>query len=540
MTDNPSGWELPEYRNNPLIARLPAILSEDEAIQVLSEPPDFSEQERGWADHLRAHCIMRLGRYFLPLSRHLQLERHFSLLLRQGYIGRNPLTGDYLQHLRDGHEMLVHRDLHAGLGTAPSTASSFALIGCSGMGKTRTIAHILHLYPKVIRHSKPFSFDQVVWLKLESPYQGSPKQLCISFFQTIDLLLGTEYLQAYRRSSLDEMMVHMTQVARIHAVGVLVVDEIQHLNRARGTGKEDLLNFLVTLVNTIGIPVILIGTLGAVRTLTGDFRQARRASGLGSMVWERLSRADGWDYFVTRMWRYQWTQEHTPLTEEILECLYDESQGIIDVVIKLFMLAQMQVIQLRRARGRPETLDAKLFRHIAKENFKLISPMINALKRGDREAIIKYDDIRPFRDHIGDIFLQKIASLEPASMPAISIGPERATAPSGDPVASVRSALAGLNIAPDVAEAMLATAITQVGAHDSLTLMGAVMAQLQRPDATPMAQPRRKRPVKRDTPVMADDDLRAIVARGMESGLNGYQALAQAGVIRPVLGDFPV
>ena len=51
-------------------------------------------------------------------------------------------------------------------------------------------------------------------------------------------------------------------------------------------GSERMLNFFVTLVNTIGLPVILIGTPEAIGVLQEKFRQARRGSGLGDMVFE--------------------------------------------------------------------------------------------------------------------------------------------------------------------------------------------------------------------------------------------------------------
>lgn len=173
----------------------------------------------------------------------------------------------------------------------------------------------------------------------------------------------------------------------LHAVGVLVIDEIQHLKQARGTGPDAMLNFLVTLVNTIGIPVIIIGTLGALPLLQGDFRQARRASGLGNLVWERMEDGAAWRHFIEKMWTYQWTREVSPLTDEIRRSLYEESQGIVDIVVKLFMLTQLRALQLNATRGRREILDTGLLKHVAAESFRVIHPMIDALKRGDRQAI---------------------------------------------------------------------------------------------------------------------------------------------------------
>ena len=44
------------------------------------------------------------------------------------------------------------------------------------------------------------------------------------------------------------------------------------------------------------------------------------------------------------MWKYQWTQKRAELTEDLRNALYDESQGIIDIAIKLYIMAQIKAI----------------------------------------------------------------------------------------------------------------------------------------------------------------------------------------------------
>ncbi|KJS36238.1 MAG: transposition protein C [Rhodospirillaceae bacterium BRH_c57] len=534
--------ELPEYRDNPFIARLPALMSVQEVWTALADPPIHREEERLYPAHVRVQCIQRLGRYFEPLQRHLQLEETFSILLRQGYISRNPLTTDYIYRLHDGHERVRLRDLSAVRHCVRSTASSFALVGCSGVGKSNGIERVLELYQPVINHAEPFSLDQVVWLKLDCPYIGSPKQLCISFFKEMDRLLGTSYLRKHggARSSIDEMMVHMAHVANLHALGVLIIDEIQHLNQARGTAPDAMLNFLVTLVNTIGIPVIIIGTMGALPLLQGDFRQARRASGLGSLVWERMEPEAAWDHFTENLWRYQWTQEITPLSDDIRQILYEESQGIIDVVIKLFMLTQLRALQLGATRKRPEVLDGGLLRHVAGESFRMIKPMIDALKRNDRKAIAKYDDIRPLRDHVKQIFSDaqmRLSATRPAPPPAQPPAQTMETdAPEAvDPMLGV---LATLGLADDIARLMLAEAKAEAPNASPLDLVAGISAKLsQRGPETKPAKPRRSAKVK---PALGASDLRAVVAAGGASGKSGYESLLEAGLIKPPLSAFPL
>lgn len=524
--------DLPEYRENPFIARLPPLLPSIDIVRALADPPRYSEAERQYPAHLRAECVHRLGRYFEPLERHLQLASKFATLVRQGYISRNPLGADFIHRLQDGHERVVRRELDTPAQRVRSTASSFALVGCSGIGKSKSMERVLELYPQTIHHTEPFSLDQVVWLKLDCPYMGSPKQLCISFFKEMDLRLGTNYLGKHGsgRKSIDEMMVHMAHVANLHATGVLIIDEIQHLRQARGPGPDALLNFLVTLVNTIGIPVIIIGTLGALPLLQGDFRQARRASGLGSMVWERLEAGPTWNHFIDRLWRYQWLREFSPLTDDIREVLYDESQGIIDVVIKLFMLSQLHALQLGMAKPGMEKLTAGLLRHVAKENFRLIHPMIDALKRGDRKAIERYDDIRPLQDHVEQVF--STATIRLNAAPPLQARPVAPTNQGGDE--AILAALQASGVAPDIAMRLVAEVSAEHPGLGTLDQISVIADKLrQRPLAPAPAKKRAKR-----SETLVDGDLRGIVAKGKEVGSSAYAALLTAGAISSPVDDF--
>jgi len=72
------------------------------------------------------------------------------------------------------------------------------------------------------------------------------------------------------------MLTLMCQVVRNTGLGLLIIDEVQHLCGARGLGDERMLNFFVTLVNTAGVPIILIATPKAMSILQSEFRQARR------------------------------------------------------------------------------------------------------------------------------------------------------------------------------------------------------------------------------------------------------------------------
>ncbi len=47
---------LPEHRDNPFIAKLPPLMSEQEVIAALSEEPSIKEEERA----IRTICVVRV------------------------------------------------------------------------------------------------------------------------------------------------------------------------------------------------------------------------------------------------------------------------------------------------------------------------------------------------------------------------------------------------------------------------------------------------------------------------------------------------
>lgn len=161
---------LPEYDGNPFIAKLPPLKSQLELYKELLSVPHFDIKEAAYPAHVRKHCIVRLAKCFLPQARQVDLSDRFSMLLRQGYVGRNPLTHDYLHHLQNGFERIEQKSLEAAVSKpVQNTANSFALLGCPGVGKTLAMNCVLAQYPQVIWHEQPHVLVQIVWLRLEAP-----------------------------------------------------------------------------------------------------------------------------------------------------------------------------------------------------------------------------------------------------------------------------------------------------------------------------------------------------------------------------------
>jgi hypothetical protein len=378
-----------EYRGNPLIEALPPIHSEDEARAALASYPVYDPHLRSDPKHLRFHHIQSTLSLFVVLPMHMELERRFSICIRQGLISRNPTGADWW---RGVHE---RADAFAGAHSyrSWSRAVGFGLLGISGMGKSVSTEAVLDLYPQVILHKdvgSELSLAQIVWLKLECPHDGSIKGLCLDFFASIDRLLGTEYARTYGgvRRTVDDMKPGMALVASAHALGVLVIDEIQRLSPFKSGGPTRMIDFLVQLINTIGVPIVLIGTPKARSIFEREFRIIRRASGQGDLIWDRMHEDATWRFFLEFLWRYQYTKTDSQLTDEMSQTLYYETQGIVDLGVKLYLLAQVRAILSGKERITPA-----IVKSAARDHLRLAQPVLKALRSGKAAEIAPYDDI---------------------------------------------------------------------------------------------------------------------------------------------------
>ena len=78
----------------------------------------------------------------------------------------------------------------------------------------------------------------------------------------------------------------------------------------------------------------------------------------------------------------------TPWPPALSELFYKRTQGIPALVVRLFQLSQLQAIREGR-----DSLTEELIAEVAEEKFKLVAPMLEALRKDDKKAIMKYEDL---------------------------------------------------------------------------------------------------------------------------------------------------
>ncbi|MBG9787124.1 hypothetical protein ABD74_05195 [Brevibacillus laterosporus] len=404
--------EILGYKDNPFIEALPPIFEEVYVAANIGKYPSYHDEQRKLGKLTRLHLVQQISDYVEPLQAHLLVEQRLSRLIRHGYKARNPFAAESVRQYHIGFKNILHAGIdEEGLNLAGvrSTAAGFAILGVSGQGKTTAIESTLLLYPQVIHHTtyndQPFLRKQLVWLKLNCPFDGSLKGLCLNFLQAVDSHLGTNYFQKFvsKGSSVDILIPVMAHIATLHGLGTLVIDEIQNLSFMKSGGAEKMLNYFTQLINTIGVPVVLIGTFKAMKLLSGSFSQARRSTGQGDLIMDRLTEGEEWDYFIENLWGYQWTAIKTPLTPPIRKMMYELSQGIIDIAVKLYMLVQWEAIGNEEGE---EKITLSLLKYVADRHMQLVQPLLKALKRKDPNIYALVDDLYPKWGEL-DQFLQK-------------------------------------------------------------------------------------------------------------------------------------
>lgn len=197
------------------------------------------------------------------------------------------------------------------------------------------------------------------------------------------------------------------------------------------------------------------------------------------------------------------------------------------MLVKLFMLAQLEIMEQNSFRNTPEVMDARLFRETAARHFKLIEPMMTALKTNSQRDIRKYDDLRPLESHVRQIFQNALLQSEPLPAPDPEAEADRKGLP--DPLIG---ALVQAGLAEDIAVLMATKTRTLHPGASVLELIGHVSALLR--DHGPETSKKAKRAPRKDKPrQLPVSILSDIVRKGREAGQSAEESLIAAGLVRP-------
>lgn len=249
------------------------------------------------------------------------------------------------------------------------------ILGESGAGKTTAVLHALSYLPQLIIHEmKNARMYQIPYLNVSCSPDGSVKNFLDICIEELEKITGDFSLHR-TKSTADEKTKLFRNLALRFNVGVIVVDEIQNLLKAK---NKIILNHFLMLSNDLSIPFVFVGTRNVYQFLKGCEFFTQRRLGREIQV-ERFLYGSLWEDFLQKLWKYQWTREVIPLSVEMERVFYEVSGGIIDRVVTLYLIAQKKAILLEC--DLPEYFTPAFVRDIAETDFSLSSGELQILAK---------------------------------------------------------------------------------------------------------------------------------------------------------------
>jgi hypothetical protein len=396
---------IPKNQGNPFIEALPNRVDISTFIDALSSAPPIDSKYNNLCIEDRLEFVQQIRPdFWLPLPAHYDKYRNLYTMIKMGYQSRNPMHAMYNRQFAVGWDEIFKAGIDesgANLAGNVQTAQSLVEIAINGFGKTQMYERMLTgLFPQVIHHceyqGRAFSQTQLVWLKVECPYNKSVGTFCKSFYAEIDKLLGTNFYERYaeKPGTIDKLVIRLIKTVAQVNLGVLVIDEIQKIQKAYSGGEEDMIDFITQLVNTLGVPVILIGSYKALYLFKDSLANTRKCLPNGyaeNISGHMLENSWEWNHFIENLWDLQYTKTYTEITPEIKKTMHFYSMGIPDIAVKLFIHIQSRTI----VNGGDERIRLSFIREVAEKSLNLVQPIFNRIRSGDPSAYKELDDVKP-------------------------------------------------------------------------------------------------------------------------------------------------
>lgn len=354
---------------NPLLDALPPQLSLKEFYEAVSYVPSLPDNYKKMSMSERYALAENIANIYLPLDFSVVAYHAIYSGIRSAYKGKTQT--DIIRQLNEVGKCIFYKHPEK-MEDARTQAECFSILGEPGMGKTVTIQKILNLFPQVIHHEEyeghPFEHEQIVYIKIESPANNSPRGACLQILAAIDEILGTDLCAEERRrsSNLDMLITRIAQICTRFSIGCIVIDEIQNILQAVTPNKSfvattgsHMVKFLVELANKTGVCLAFVGIPTVIRMFDTEPHLARRTRG------PRVPNLDNDETFETIlqvMWDNMPILYPVPLSKEIKEKVYKITGGVIAKMQKLIILSAQHAIYFET-----EQVNEKLLTKIAKQ-----------------------------------------------------------------------------------------------------------------------------------------------------------------------------
>lgn len=372
----------PDHEGNPVIEALPRLNNIKDYFRYCATNSIHTREEAIEKPyHIRRDYLNQLQRDFvLPNYGIWDVYQMIVNALFTSYSSRNPIKENTTEKvIKDYRDLLQIRDLT----TKVAVSNSCSLFGISGIGKTTAVNLATSTFPKAILHKNLDceNFIQIPIVKVECPKDGSIKDLCRFFFIELDKILGdSTYEEDYckKKDSESDRVNALSKLVLKHHIGIIIVDEIQHLDAQKSGGEKRMLRFFLNLDNTLGIPIMLVGTRDGIAIFKDDDKLIRRFTASGFLEWNPKPEDGEWKRFIQRLFIYQYTNEKADENIDWPRLFYHYSQGIYSRAFQIFKIAHHLAFDYNK-----EKITVSLINQVIKERLYIDEPLFE-IKRKDK------------------------------------------------------------------------------------------------------------------------------------------------------------
>ncbi|MBP3919927.1 MAG: ATP-binding protein [Clostridia bacterium] len=361
--------------SNHILKNLPFMKSGEELISSLTVLPEYNEDIRKENESIRLIALSDLYKIYLPSNMSAEIySKLYLALLRSLQKKETKLS---VKQQVQNYYAIRQKENNGILGGS----DSFTIIGTSGIGKSSAIHMAINLITgnHIIELEEPY-VKIIPCIIVQCPFDSSVKGLLLEILRKVDESIGSKYYQnaIKSRATTDMLIGSVSQVALNH-IGLLVVDEIQHVVNAKN-GKS-LVGMLTQLINNSGISICMVGTPECTVFFEQAMQLARRSLGL------QYTKMDYDQYFIdfcTILFSYQYVKNKTEINEAIIQWLYEHSAGMISIVVSLIHDAQEIAIL-----NKGETLDIISLNEAYKQRLIMLHGYIEPSSKKKTSAIKK-------------------------------------------------------------------------------------------------------------------------------------------------------
>ncbi|MDO5399213.1 MAG: TniB family NTP-binding protein [bacterium] len=316
---------------NNIIDLLPKMIAGDDLTEALTIMPEYDKGICNQDKAIRLMALSDLYRVYLPSQMTIEIYSKLYLALIRSL--KKKVTKTAVRQQNANRQAILRQGYNGIIGGS----DSFTIIGTSGIGKSSAISRAVELITdnRIIETTEPYT-KIIPCVIVQCPFDSSVKGLLLEILRKVDEHLETKYYEnALRARATVDMMIGSVSQAALNHIGLLIVDEIQNVCNSKN-GKS-LVGMLTQLINNSGISICMVGTPESSYFFEQAMQLARRSLGLNynTMKYDEYFRQ-----FCEILFSYRYVQNESPLSDAVIEWLYEHSAGVISVVVSLVHDAQ--------------------------------------------------------------------------------------------------------------------------------------------------------------------------------------------------------